>query len=68
MGGICSIHGRDEKCIQKFWWGNLKGRGHSEDLSVDGRLERILGKQGEKVWTGFITLRIGTSGGLMGTW
>jgi hypothetical protein len=27
--------------------------------------EWILGKQGGKVWTGFIWLRIGTSGGLV---
>jgi len=37
-----------------------------EDLVIDGRmiLEWILGKQGWKVWTGFIWLRMGTSGGL----
>jgi hypothetical protein len=35
-----------------------------EDLGIDGKivLEWILGKQGVKVWTGFILLRIGTSG------
>jgi len=35
-----------------------------EDLEVGGKiiLERILGKQGEKVCTGCIWLRIGTSG------
>jgi hypothetical protein len=35
--------------------------------SVDGRiiLERILGKQGGKVWTAFTWLRIGTSAGLL---
>jgi hypothetical protein len=44
--------------------GNLKGREHSEDLDVDGNtiLERILEMYGGKVWTGFIWLRIGTSG------
>jgi len=21
-----------------FWWGNLKGRGHTKDLSVDTRI------------------------------
>jgi hypothetical protein len=32
---------------RKFWLGNLKGRDHSEDLGVDGRviLELILGKR-----------------------
>jgi len=35
------------------------------DLGVGGKilLERILGKRGEKVWTGCIWLRIGSSGG-----
>jgi hypothetical protein len=38
-----------------------------EDLGVDGKilLEWILEKYGEKVWTGFMWLRIGTSGGLL---
>jgi hypothetical protein len=46
---------------------NLKGRDHSEDLGVNGRIifECILGKQGGKVWTEFIWLRIGTSGWLL---
>jgi hypothetical protein len=37
-----------------IWLENLKGRDHSEDLGVDGKiiLEWILGEQGEKVWTG----------------
>jgi hypothetical protein len=45
---------------------SLKGRYHSEDLDIDGRiiLKCVLGKQGGKVWTGFIWLRIGTSGGV----
>jgi hypothetical protein len=45
----------------------MKGRDHSEDLGVDGRiiLEWILGKYGGKVWTGFIWLRIATSDGLL---
>jgi len=36
-----------------------------EDLGVDGRiiLEWILGRCGEKSWTWFIRLRIGTNGG-----
>jgi hypothetical protein len=48
-----------------FWSENLKGRDHSEDLGVDGRVifEWILGKSSGKMWTGFIWLRIGTSGG-----
>jgi hypothetical protein len=46
---------------------NLKGRDHSEDLGVDRRiiLKLILGKQDGEFWTGFIWLRIETSGGLL---
>jgi hypothetical protein len=41
MVGACSLRREDEKCIQ-----DLKGRDHSEDLSVDRKiiLEWILGK------------------------
>jgi hypothetical protein len=43
-----------------------KGKSHSDDLGTDGRtiLEWILNKRVEKVWFGFIWLRIGTSGGV----
>jgi hypothetical protein len=46
---------------------NLKGRDHSEDLGIDGRIisECILWIQGGKVWTGCIWLGIGTSGRLL---
>jgi hypothetical protein len=46
---------------------NLEGRDHVEDLDVDGRiiLERVLGKEGGMLWTGFMWLRIGTSGRLL---
>jgi hypothetical protein len=30
MGGSCSIHGGDEKCMQE--------RDHFEDLDIDGRI------------------------------
>jgi hypothetical protein len=44
-----------------FWFENLKGRDHSEDLGVDGRiLEWILGK-----WSGCIWLTLGNKGGLL---
>jgi hypothetical protein len=40
---------------------NLKGRDNLEDLGRDGKiiLEWILGKQGQKLWTEFICLRLG---------
>jgi len=51
----------------KFWSGKLKEGDHSKDLGVGETiiLERILGKQDGKLWTGCIWLRIGTSGGLL---
>jgi hypothetical protein len=44
----------------------LKGRYRWKDLGLHGMiiLKRILKKQGGRVWTGFVYLRIGTSGGL----
>jgi hypothetical protein len=50
-----------------YWLERLKGRDHFEDLDTDGRIisEGILGKRGEKVWTGCMWLRIWTSGGLL---
>jgi hypothetical protein len=51
----------------KFCSENLKGRDHSEVLGVDVRiiLAYVLEKEGGKLLTGFIWLRIGTSGGLL---
>jgi hypothetical protein len=45
----------------------LVGRDHSENLEVDGNIviEWILGKQGGKLWIGFIWLRIGIGGELL---
>jgi len=58
LSGRCEMYA-------EFLSENRKGRDHSEDLGVDGKiiLEWILGKQGGKVWTGLIWLRLGTSGG-----
>jgi hypothetical protein len=49
----------------EFWSEYLKKRNHSEDLSLHRKiiLELILGNR--KVWTGFMWLRIDTSGGLL---
>jgi hypothetical protein len=48
-----------------FWWGNLRGRDHSEDLS--NRWEDNISFDIQEVeWgvlTGLIWLRIGTGGG-----
>jgi len=47
--------------------GKPEGRDPSEDLGVEVRiiLQWILGRQGGKVWTGLIWLRLGTNGGLL---
>jgi hypothetical protein len=52
----------------KFKLGSLKGKDHSEDLNIDGRiiLKRIIEKQGLGVCPGFIWFRIGTGGGEQG--
>ena len=49
----------------EFWWGNLRDEDHLEDPGVDGRiiLEWMFRKWGVRVWTGFMSLRIGTGGG-----
>jgi hypothetical protein len=46
MGGTCSMHGSVKKSLQYFGWKKLKGRDHSEDLCIDGKiiLEWILEK------------------------
>jgi hypothetical protein len=52
---------------KKFWLESLKGRDHSEDLDVDGKiiLKWILGKSGLGMWIGLIWLRIWAGGGLL---
>jgi len=47
-----------------FWWGNLRERGHLEDLGVDGAiiLKWICKKWDGYAWAGLIWLRIGTGG------
>jgi hypothetical protein len=42
------------------------GRDYSEILGVDGRIfELMFENLGEQVWTGFLWLGIGASGGLL---
>jgi len=31
--------GREERCIWRLWWGNLRERDYLEDPSVDGRIK-----------------------------
>jgi hypothetical protein len=48
-----------------FWFKNLKGGDHSEVLNWTIILEWILGRCGGKMCTGFISFRIGISGGFL---
>jgi hypothetical protein len=63
-GHVARMGGRGEEYI-RFWWGNLRERGHLGDPDVDGRiiLRWILRKWDVGVWTGSSWLRIGTGGG-----
>jgi hypothetical protein len=29
---------KEERCIQGFWWGNLRERNHLKDPGVDGKI------------------------------
>jgi hypothetical protein len=46
----------------KFSSESLKGRNHSDVLGIDGRMEWILVKEDEELWSGCIWLRLGTNG------
>jgi hypothetical protein len=50
----------------KFWLGSPKERDHSEDLDIDKRtvIKWVLRKSDERLWTGFVWLRMGTGDGL----
>jgi hypothetical protein len=50
--------------VSKVWWERTKERDHSEDRSVDGRMESklILGRLAGG-WSGFNWLRFGEGGG-----
>jgi len=37
MGRSCSMH-REMRNYTKFWSENLKGRNHTEELGIDGRI------------------------------
>jgi hypothetical protein len=50
-----------------FWWGDPRGKGHVQDLDVDGKiiLKWIFKRWNEETWTGLLRLRIGTGCGLL---
>jgi hypothetical protein len=69
MDGACYTYGGEggRGMYIGFWWESQKERGHLEDLDVGGRitLYLILEQYDGVVWTRFMWLRIGTSGGLL---
>jgi len=57
---------RERRGAYRVLMGNLKERGHLEDLGVDGRVILILiFRKWDGVWTGLIWLRLGTGCGLL---
>jgi hypothetical protein len=58
---------REIRNAYRILLGSLMGKDHWEDLNVCRRiiLRLIIGKQGGSVWTGFICLGVGNSGGLL---
>jgi hypothetical protein len=38
MGGACSTYGGRGEVDVRFWWGNLRERGHLKDPGVDGSI------------------------------
>jgi len=62
------IWGRQE-VYTGFWWENLMERHHCEDPGLDEIiiLRWIFRKWEERAWTGLVSLRLGTGGGLFET-
>jgi hypothetical protein len=63
FGGLNSVHLNPNYFLTK----DLRGKDHSEDLGVDGKviLEWIIGKLSGMRWTACIYFRIRTSGGIL---
>jgi hypothetical protein len=63
MGGACSSHGRDTKCIHKFSQKtlSLERSGHRWWIILKSSLK----KYDMGMWTGFSWLRIGSSAELL---
>jgi len=62
MGGICSMHGADEMCMQNFSRKLEDEANHSEYIGVNGRIllkkKKILKKNYVKLWIGFVWLEV----------
>jgi hypothetical protein len=62
MGRAYRMHGREEKYVQFFQGKRPLGRRrHRREDNIEMNLSEI----GWEVWTGFIWIRTGTSGGLL---
>jgi hypothetical protein len=38
MGGARRAHGGDGKCVKNYWLASIKGKHHSEDITIDERV------------------------------
>jgi hypothetical protein len=67
MGEACNTHWDRWEIYTKLVSGHFKGTVHLENQVAHGNiiLEQILEKQSEKLWIGFIHLRIGRSDGFL---
>jgi hypothetical protein len=59
---VCVLWGRRE-IRSGFWWGNLRGKEHLEDIGIDVKMD--LEAACVRAQTGFILPRIGGSGRLL---
>ena len=66
MGRTYSTYFGEERCIQGFWWGNLKERDNLKDPGIDaGQYQNGSTGSGLGAGTGLIWPRIDTGAGLL---
>jgi len=60
---VWHVWGKREVCTG-FWSGNVKVRGRTQDLVVDGRsvLKWVVKQSDGRLWTELMWLKVGTSG------
>jgi hypothetical protein len=63
MGCVCSMYGRQERCIRSSGGGRSKGKSYLEDIGVDGRIILKWNNWDGEAWTGLIWLCTGIIGG-----
>jgi len=64
VGGACSTHGGEERCIQVFWWEDLMERDHLKYKGIDKKiiLKFIFKKWDGERGTELLWFRTGTGG------